>query len=90
LPLIYTNNMKRESVFKEISNEREYQIKKWGENHDKENGVGDFLVTVECLLQDAKLAIGKGSYTLPALTALRKAAAVAVAALEKYGCPPRV
>jgi hypothetical protein len=81
--------MNRQEVFTQISNERAYQINKWGENHDAAQGIGDFLVTIECLLNDAKLAVGKGSYTLPALASLRKASAVAVAALEKFGCPPR-
>jgi phage FluMu protein Com len=52
-------------------------------------GVSDVLIELQVLLTDALSAKGKGDYDLAAMAQVRKIAAVAALALEKFPTPPR-
>ncbi len=54
-----------------------------------EHGVAGQLVTLSVYTQEAMVAWAKASGEEKALDALRKVAAIAIRALEEYGCPLR-
>lgn len=79
----------RQEVYIAIDQERDYQDRKWG--IDKPQGLCGFFVALRHELNEAELAWVKGGEGRDsALHELRQVAALAVAALEKYGtegCP---
>lgn len=54
-----------------------------------DHGVAGQLVTLGCYVHDANLAWTKNAGDEAALDVLRKVAAIAIRALETYGCPRR-
>lgn len=77
--------MDRPAVYVAIDTERQYQDSKWS-GADDINNPGDFILYLERIVNRAR-----ESYVSPAhdcaacMTEVRKAAAVAVAAMEKFG-----
>lgn len=87
--------MERSLVFEHINHEREYQEHRWntglrdGDKPDSEKDIAEWLIYLEAYLNIAKSNV----YHLnreEAKASLRKIAAIAVAALEVHGCPPRM
>ncbi len=76
----------REEVYRLIDGEREFQIAKWG--HVKQ-GVAHYVLVLICELQEAIEAWAKTGDETAVLDEIRQVAAVAVACLERHGCPPR-
>lgn len=76
--------MNREVVYERISEEREYQKKKWGK-YGECHEVGTWISYIDHYLQEAKKAISE--YT--ALDAIRKLTALGVACMEDKGAPKR-
>lgn len=81
--------MSRKFVYELIDKERRYQQIKWGELHDDDHRIADYLVILKVLLDDANLAIGRGTDDQAALAAIRKIAAVSVACMERFDAPSR-
>lgn len=78
--------MERSKVYQMIDGEREYQDAKWGTVEQNPHTVTDWLFIINhywCKATDAHM--GKQER----LREIRKIAALAVAALEQYGCEPR-
>ncbi len=80
-----------EGVISAINGELAYQATLQGSGrHDaREHGVEGQLVTLQVYTHEAMVAWTKNAGDEEALDALRKVAAIAVRALEKYGCPHR-
>jgi hypothetical protein len=87
LPLIKMSD----AVIDAINEELAYQstLKGSGRHDAREHGVEGQLVTLQVYTQEAMVAWTKNAGDEPALAALRKVAAIAVRALEQYGCPRR-
>lgn len=78
--------MNRQDVYKILDSEREYQKKKWSENHESQNSLNDYLSYMEFYLQQCQSNL---SVTDTKLDNLRKLTAVGIAAMEKFGGNPR-
>lgn len=74
--------MKREEVFRLISEERDYQN---AQGKPDQRGLGEWLKSIQYYHDMARAA----DYLEVAMEEVRKIAALAVAALEQYGCEPR-
>lgn len=83
------SRVSREDVYESVSSEREYQVRKWGVDHDENESVGNFLIYLERHLQLAKDAYIDSMYESQALEHVRKVAALAVACMEQHGAPRR-
>jgi hypothetical protein len=81
-----------EHVIGAINGELAYQslLQGSGRADAVDHGVAGQLVTLAVYVREAELAWAKTSGDEAALDALRKVAAIAVRALETYGCPRRV
>lgn len=78
-------------VIDAINEELAYQstLQGSGRADAREHGVEGQLVTLQVYTQEAMVAWTKSAGDEKALDALRKVAAIAVRALEQYGCPRR-
>lgn len=78
-------------VIDAINEELVYQstLQGSGRADAREHGVEGQLVTLQVYTQEAMVAWTKNAGDEAALSALRKVAAIAVRALEQYGCPTR-
>lgn len=79
----------REEVYRVLDGERAYQISVWGDRHDENEALGNFLLYIDVYLQKAKVALTQGIGDGPALDVLRKVTALGVAAMEQFGSIPR-
>jgi hypothetical protein len=81
-----------QSVIDAINEELAYQstLQGSGRADAHDHGVAGQLVTLNVYTQEANLAWAKTAGDEAALSALRKVAAIAIRALETYGCPRRV
>ncbi len=80
--------MTRESVYKIIDGERDYQGDLW--NHqDSFNSVGDFITYMDVYLIKAKQAYTEKEGAEPALDVLRKVVTLGIACFEIHGVPQR-
>ncbi len=70
-------------VIQEVARERERQDAKWGEAHDAQHGLQDWLDILRDELGEAQIAYGRDE----CLRELIHLAAVAVATLQHYGVP---
>lgn len=79
------------SVIEAINEELAYQstLQGSGRADAVDHGVAGQLVTLNVYTQEANVAWAKQSGDEAALSALRKVAAIAIRALEQYGCPRR-
>lgn len=77
-----------EEVIAAINGELSYQstLRGSGRSDAREHGVEGQLVTLQVYTQEAMIAWAKNAGDEAALDALRKVAAIAVRALETYGC----
>lgn len=76
--------MQRLDVIAAIDTEREYQ-QKWA-RADDQNNVGDFLLYMQReLTKGVTLYVSPADPIDPAMAAIRKAVAIGVAAMEKFG-----
>ncbi len=75
-------------VIQEIARERDRQDEKWGDSHDSEHGLPEWVDIMHAELFEVLSAIGT-QYTITneARIELVHVAAVAVAALQHYGVP---
>tara|TARA_Y100000034_G_scaffold84799_1_gene101722 strand:+ start:242 stop:526 length:285 start_codon:yes stop_codon:yes gene_type:complete len=80
-----------QDVIDAINGELSYQstLEGSGRADAEEHGVAGQLVTLAVYVREAEVAWTKHAGCDPALNALRKVAAIAVRALEQYGCPTR-
>ncbi len=86
LPLITMS----QGVIDAINGELAYQSTLQGSRADAvDHGVAGQLVTLQVYTNEALVAWTKHGVEGPSLDALRKVAAIAVRALEQYGCPTR-
>ncbi len=78
-------------VIQEVARERERQDAKWGDGHDSEHGLPEWVVIMYAELCEVLSAMGP-QYTVTdeARTELVHVAAVAVAALERLGVPEKL
>jgi hypothetical protein len=84
-----SREMGRDDVYTLIDGERDHQDAKWGEIEDHPHEVGSWILILEKLVQDARLAwVGKTG-DKGALAEVRQIAAVAVACIEQHGAPSR-
>lgn len=76
----------RNEIFLEISNERDYQDTKWGQEFDDKNTLNDWSTYInQYLAKASKMGVSKDVQR----TALLKAVTIGVAALETFdrnGC----
>ena len=84
--------MTREEIYQVLEGEEDYQIKKWGENHDKRHTIGDFLVYMEAYLNAAKAgytfnSAPEGAHL--ALDQMRKVVELGIACFKAHGVPER-
>jgi hypothetical protein len=87
--LPFNREMGRDDVYTLIDGERDHQDAKWGEIEDHPHEVGSWILILEKLVQDARLAwVGKTG-DKGALAEVRQIAAVAVACMEEHGAPRR-
>ena len=80
-----------QTVIDAINEELAYQstLQGSGRADALEHGVAGQLVTLAVYTREAELAWAKTAGDEGALDALRKVAAIAIRALETYGCPTR-
>ena len=77
----------RIAAYLAIDGERDYQDEKWGgAEHDAQHNPIDFVNFVMDYVEKAAVAAIQGGEVMPAL---RKIAALAVAAMETHGAPKR-
>jgi hypothetical protein len=81
------NYVSRESVYKVIDGEREYQDKKWGADI---HSVGDWIVFMRTHLAQAEVRFSKEVGTEGTLHELRKVVALGVACMEQNGAYERI
>ncbi|RJR12830.1 hypothetical protein C4588_01640 [Candidatus Parcubacteria bacterium] len=74
----------REAVFNAITEERNYQDRKWGTVKDRPHSIAEWILIAEAELEEAKHAWTKDCSDLNALKELLQVAAVVVAALEQH------
>ncbi len=80
----------QDEVFKVISEERAYQDSLWGDNLDKINGVGDYLVYMQTYLTRAfENHYNTDPTQEGSLDFIRKVTAIGVKAMESFGAPSR-
>lgn len=80
----------RETVYKIISEERDYQDKQWGGRpHDDMRSVGDFLIFIDRYVTVAKEELTTKLGTEAALSVIRKITALGVACMEVNGAIKR-
>lgn len=79
-------------VIKAINDELAYQstLEGSGRADALDHGVAGQIVTLNVYVQEANVAWTKHKGDELALDALRKVAAIAIRALEQYGCPSRI
>ena len=85
----------REDVYKSIDGERDYQVKRWGE--DQETEINSFILYMEYHLQRARQIASTardgnnspGATGQNSLDCIRKVTALGVACMEKNGAPQR-
>jgi hypothetical protein len=81
--------MGRDAVYNLIDRERDHQDHKWGCIEDHPHEVGAWILILEKLVQDARLAwVGKTG-DVGALAEIRQIASTAVACMEQHGAPSR-
>ena len=72
-------------VFSVIHDERVFQDRKWGTIQEHGHEVGAYLLLIQKLLDDAKVAWATRRGDTGALDELRKVVAVGVACMEEHG-----
>lgn len=80
--------MTRNEVYKLIDGEREYQERRW-ERPKHNHSATEYLVYVDHYVKTAFQRVSTQDGENGALECLRKIAALAVAAMEEHGAPPR-
>jgi hypothetical protein len=81
--------MDRNEVYRLIDGERDYQEAQYGTLEQQKRSLYDWIGSIRHYNNKALHADIKGKGDTGTLHALRKVAALAVAALEQYGCEPR-
>ena len=79
----------RDSVYKAIDSERNYQDKKWGTIQEHPHEVGGYLTLMRKLLTDAEAAWSSSAGDHGAMVEIRKVLAVGVACAEQHFIPER-
>jgi hypothetical protein len=83
--LVKENKMEeRKKVYEAIDKEREYQNKKWTENHDPSHSLSDWILFIEQHLNKAKEKVYYQNAT-QAKKEIRKITALGVACMEYQG-----
>jgi hypothetical protein len=80
--------LSRNDVFKLISEERDYQNDKWHITEQSKYTISEWLTMIRKYLNDAENASFELNKT-EAMSALRKIAALGIAAIEQNGCDSR-
>lgn len=88
IDVLFNVNHRRKRVYQAIDGEREYQDNRWGPEHDEKESLGNFLLYIEKYLFRAK-ANFSCTNEISTLHEVRKIAALAVAAMERFGAPQR-
>lgn len=78
--------MQRSEIYRMIDGEREYQDGKWGTITENPHTINEWLFIINHYWAKATEAWRDDNKKLEDL---RKIAALAIAALEQYGCEPR-
>ncbi len=85
----------RQEVYYAIDTERNYQDSKWNKDTTSSGGfheVAAWILFMEEYLNEARVAVSRGSdpeASIKALNSIRKVAALAVACMEQKGAYPR-
>ncbi|KKN34464.1 hypothetical protein LCGC14_0793630 [marine sediment metagenome] len=83
-------NCRRRAAFDAINSERDYQDERWGGGHDREHSPAEWILYMEDYLAQARSIAATTPYgKLQVMHAIRKVAALAVAAMEVNGSPKR-
>lgn len=77
--------MERSKVYQLIDGERAYQDAKWGTLEQNPHTIDEWLDLITEEVDEVERCLTLNT----ALDELRQVAALAIAALEQYGCPPR-
>lgn len=78
----------KEEIYKTIDEERDYQDKIWGNNHDKNHSVGDFTLYMKYYLDQVIKEYTCGEIK-SSLDDMRKLVALGIACFEIHGVPKR-
>jgi hypothetical protein len=80
----------RRAAFDAINSERDYQDSLWGGGHDREHSPAEWILFMEEYIANARhIAATDPHGEILAMHAIRKVAALAVAAMEVNGSPKR-
>jgi len=80
--------MARPNIYDAIETERAYQDKKYGDQHDRQLSLGDFILIIEEELSEAKQEFVRNGRIF-SLREILQVAAVCVACMEVHGVVER-